>query len=101
MITFDPYDKDYHSPSNSFSNGFSSSNTCAALVGDSRKPSTPASVHIPSPNAHQSLLSSRDEFFKEMKDGLEDSYISSVYLFLGNVDHPPSSYHESLEEFWN
>ncbi|MBW0497571.1 hypothetical protein O181_037286 [Austropuccinia psidii MF-1] len=39
-------------PSNSFCNDFSSSKSCAALVGDSRTPSFPSSVHIPSLNSH-------------------------------------------------
>ncbi|MBW0475651.1 hypothetical protein O181_015366 [Austropuccinia psidii MF-1] len=67
-ITFNSDHKDYHDPFSSLINEFSSTNTFEALVGDSRIPSSPTSVHIPSPNSHQSLLSSRDEVFKEMKD---------------------------------
>ncbi|MBW0461146.1 hypothetical protein O181_000861 [Austropuccinia psidii MF-1] len=48
-----------------------------------------------------SLLSSRDEFFKETQDVGEANSISSLHLFFGNMDLPPSSYHESLEELWD
>ncbi|MBW0567737.1 hypothetical protein O181_107452 [Austropuccinia psidii MF-1] len=60
LSTFNSDHKDCYDPSNSFSNEFSSSKSCAALVGDSRTTSFPSSVHIPSLNSHQSLLSSRD-----------------------------------------
>ncbi|MBW0503558.1 hypothetical protein O181_043273 [Austropuccinia psidii MF-1] len=48
-----------------------------------------------------SLLSSRDEVFKEIQDVGEDDSISSLHLFFGNISFPPSSYHDSLEELWN
>ncbi|MBW0548118.1 hypothetical protein O181_087833 [Austropuccinia psidii MF-1] len=76
LITFDADNKDYCDPSKSFSNDFSSAKSGAALVGDSRTPSFPSSVHIPSHNSHQSLLSSRDEVFKEIQDGREDDSVS-------------------------
>ncbi|MBW0496705.1 hypothetical protein O181_036420 [Austropuccinia psidii MF-1] len=101
LITFNSDHKDYHDPSKSFSNDFSSAKSCAALVGDSRTPSFPSSVHIPSLNSHQSLLSSRDEVFKEIQDVGEDNSVSSLHLFFGNMDLPPSSYHDSLEELWD
>ncbi|MBW0515187.1 hypothetical protein O181_054902 [Austropuccinia psidii MF-1] len=66
LITFNADHKDYYDASKSFSNDVSSAKLCAALVGDSRTPSFPSSVHIPSLNYHQSLLSSRDEDFKEI-----------------------------------
>ncbi|MBW0501880.1 hypothetical protein O181_041595 [Austropuccinia psidii MF-1] len=88
-------------PSKYFSNDFSSAKSCAALVSDSRTPSFPYSVHIPSLNSHQSLLSSRDEFFKEIQDVGEDNSVSLLHLFFGNMDLPPSSYHDSLEELWD
>ncbi|MBW0565795.1 hypothetical protein O181_105510, partial [Austropuccinia psidii MF-1] len=71
------------------------------MVGDSRTPSFPSSVHMPSLSSNKSLLSSRDEFFKEMKDFEEDNSVSSHNLFLGNVDLPSSSYHDFLEELWD
>ncbi|MBW0535170.1 hypothetical protein O181_074885 [Austropuccinia psidii MF-1] len=62
LITFNAYHNDYYDPSKSFINDFSSSRSCATLVGDS----FPSSVHIPSLNSHMSLLTSRDEVFKEI-----------------------------------
>ncbi|MBW0465516.1 hypothetical protein O181_005231 [Austropuccinia psidii MF-1] len=64
LITFNDDHMDYYDPSKSFSKDFSSSKSCATLVGDSRTPSFPSSVHIFSLNSHQSLVSSRDEVFK-------------------------------------
>ncbi|MBW0533174.1 hypothetical protein O181_072889 [Austropuccinia psidii MF-1] len=89
LITFNADHKDYSDPSNSFSNDFSSAKLCAALVGDSRTPSFPSSVHIPSLNYHQSLLSSRDEVFKEIQHVGEDNSVFSLHLFFGNMDLPP------------
>ncbi|MBW0502130.1 hypothetical protein O181_041845 [Austropuccinia psidii MF-1] len=93
--------KDYHDPSNSFSNDFSSAKSCTALVGDSRTPSIPSSVHIPSFSSHTSLLSSRNEVFKEINYVGEDNSVYSLHLFFGNMDLPPSSYNASLEELWD
>ncbi|MBW0482605.1 hypothetical protein O181_022320 [Austropuccinia psidii MF-1] len=101
LITFNSDHKDYHDPSNYFINEFSSARSCAALVGDSRTPSFPSSFHILSLNSHQSLLFSRDEFLKEIQDVGEDNSLSSFHLFFGNMDLPPSSYHDSLEEWWD
>ncbi|MBW0514048.1 hypothetical protein O181_053763 [Austropuccinia psidii MF-1] len=93
--------KDYYDPSKSFSNDLSSAKSCAALVGDSRTPSFPSSVHIPSLNSHLSLLSSRDEGFKEIQDVGEDNPVSSLHPFFGNMYLPHSSYHDSLQELWD
>ncbi|MBW0516531.1 hypothetical protein O181_056246 [Austropuccinia psidii MF-1] len=101
LITFDADQEDYYEHSNSFSNDLSSAKSCEALVGDSRTPSFPSSVCIPSRISHHSLLSSRDEVFKEMQDVGEDSSASSLHLFFENMDLPPTSYHDSLEEFWD
>ncbi|MBW0528228.1 hypothetical protein O181_067943 [Austropuccinia psidii MF-1] len=101
LITFNADNKDHYDHSKSFSHNLSSAKSCSALVGDSRTPSFPYSVHIPSLNSHQSLLSSRDEFFKEIQYVGEYNSASSLHLFLGNMNLPPSSYHESLEEFWD
>ncbi|MBW0464989.1 hypothetical protein O181_004704 [Austropuccinia psidii MF-1] len=68
LITFNSVHEDNYDPYKCFSNDFSSANSCADLVGDSRTPSSPSSVHISSLNYHTSLLSSRDEFFKEIQD---------------------------------
>ncbi|MBW0567495.1 hypothetical protein O181_107210 [Austropuccinia psidii MF-1] len=98
LITFNSDHKDYYDPSKSFSNDFSFAKSCAALVGDSRTPSFPSSVNIPSLNSHQSSLSSRDEVFKEIQDVGEDNSVYSLHLFFGNMDLLPSSYHDSLKE---
>ncbi|MBW0571277.1 hypothetical protein O181_110992 [Austropuccinia psidii MF-1] len=101
LITFNAYDKDYYDPSKSFSNYLSSEKPCKALVGDCRKLLFFSSVHIPSLNSHYSLLSSRDEVFKEIQDVGGDNSVSSLHLFFGNMDLPISSYDNSLEEFWD
>ncbi|MBW0548084.1 hypothetical protein O181_087799 [Austropuccinia psidii MF-1] len=49
----------------------------------------------------QSLLKSRDEVFKEIKDVGEDVAISSLHLFQGDMDLPRLSFHASLEEQWD
>ncbi|MBW0542600.1 hypothetical protein O181_082315 [Austropuccinia psidii MF-1] len=48
-----------------------------------------------------SLLSSRDKVFKQIQYSGEDNSLSSLHLFFGNMDLPPSSYHDSLEELWD
>ncbi|MBW0474788.1 hypothetical protein O181_014503 [Austropuccinia psidii MF-1] len=101
LITFISDQKDYYDPSKYFSNDLSSAKSCAALVGDSTPPSFPSSVHILSLNSNHSLLSSRDEVFKEIQDVGEDNSVYSLHLFFGNMDLPPSSYHDSLEELWD
>ncbi|MBW0550776.1 hypothetical protein O181_090491 [Austropuccinia psidii MF-1] len=101
LITFNADHKDYYNPSKYFNNDFSFSKSCAALVGDSRTLSFPSSVHIPSLNSNHSLLSSRDEVFKEIQDFGEDNSVSSLHLFFANMDLPPSSSHDSLEELWD
>ncbi|MBW0481467.1 hypothetical protein O181_021182 [Austropuccinia psidii MF-1] len=85
LITFHSDHKDYYDPSKSFVNHFSSSKSCAALVGDSRTPSFPSSVHIPSLNSHQSLPSSRDEE--------EPEEVEAVLKVV------PSAYHQYLDVF--
>ncbi|MBW0509738.1 hypothetical protein O181_049453 [Austropuccinia psidii MF-1] len=79
LITFNADQKDYYDPPNSFSNDFSCAKSCSAL----------------------SLISSGDEVFKEIQDFGEDNSVSSLHLFFGKMDLPPSSYHDSLEELWN
>ncbi|MBW0590411.1 hypothetical protein O181_130126, partial [Austropuccinia psidii MF-1] len=74
LNTFNSRNKDYYDPSKSFSNDFSSAKSCAALV---------------------------DEVFKEIQDVGEDNSVTSLHLFFGNMDHPPSSYYDSLEEWWD
>ncbi|MBW0554820.1 hypothetical protein O181_094535 [Austropuccinia psidii MF-1] len=100
LSTFNSDHKDYSDPSKSFHNDVSSAKSCAALVGDSRTPSLSSSVLIPSINSPQSLPLSGDEVFKEIQDVGEDNSVSLLHLFFGNMDLPPSSYHDSLEELW-
>ncbi|MBW0513497.1 hypothetical protein O181_053212 [Austropuccinia psidii MF-1] len=101
LITFNSDQKDYYDPSNSFINDFSSAKSCESLVGDSRTPSIPSSVHIPSLNSQQSLPSSRDQVFKEIQDVGKNDSVSLLQLLFGNMDLLPSSYHDSLEELWD
>ncbi|MBW0507595.1 hypothetical protein O181_047310 [Austropuccinia psidii MF-1] len=79
LVTFNADHKGYYDLSKSFINDFSSAKSCAAL----------------------SLLSSRDKVFKEIQDVGEDNSVSLFHLFFGNMDLPPSSYHESLKELWD
>ncbi|MBW0468791.1 hypothetical protein O181_008506 [Austropuccinia psidii MF-1] len=74
LITFNADQKDYSDPSTSLSNDFSSAKSFAALV---------------------------DEVFKEIQDVGEHNYVSSLHLFFWNMDLPPSSYQDSMEEFWD
>ncbi|MBW0506521.1 hypothetical protein O181_046236 [Austropuccinia psidii MF-1] len=79
LINFNADHKKYYDPSKSFINDFFSSKSCGAL----------------------SLLFSRDKVFKEIEDIEEDNSVYSLHLFFGNMDLPPSSYHDSLEELWH
>ncbi|MBW0569762.1 hypothetical protein O181_109477 [Austropuccinia psidii MF-1] len=79
LITFNADHKDYLNHSHSFHNDFSSAKSCAAL----------------------SLPLSGDEVFKDIQDVGEDSSVSSLHPFFGNMKLPPSSYHDSLEELWD
>ncbi|MBW0503089.1 hypothetical protein O181_042804 [Austropuccinia psidii MF-1] len=101
LITFNADHKDYYDPFNSFSNDFPSEILCAAMVGESKTPSFIYFFHIPSLDSHKSLLSSRDEVFKEIQDVGEDNYVSSLHLFFWKMNLPPSSYHNSLKELWD
>ncbi|MBW0476199.1 hypothetical protein O181_015914 [Austropuccinia psidii MF-1] len=83
------------------SNAFATAVNSVALVGELKTPSLPPSVHIPSIICSQSFIPSRDEVFKEIKDVGEDVAISSLHLFQGDIDLPPSSFHASLEEKWD
>ncbi|MBW0482489.1 hypothetical protein O181_022204 [Austropuccinia psidii MF-1] len=98
LITFNPHYKNSSDSLMPLGNYFSSYYTGSALVCYSRTPSFPFSVHIFSPNFKNYLPSSIVELSKEIEAVGEDNSISSINLFLGNVDLPPSSYHDSLEE---
>ncbi|MBW0460481.1 hypothetical protein O181_000196 [Austropuccinia psidii MF-1] len=101
LITFNTDYKDSSDYSIPLSNELFSATPCADLVGNSRIPSFPSSVHIPSLNFPHSLQLSIDEVFKDIKDVQEDNYIYQLHLFHGNVDLPPSSYHHFSEELWD
>ncbi|MBW0471042.1 hypothetical protein O181_010757 [Austropuccinia psidii MF-1] len=78
-------------------NDFATSVNSVALFGEVKTTSIPSSVHISSIMLSQSLLPSRDEISKEIKDVA----ISSLYLFQGDMDLPTLSFHASLEEYWD
>ncbi|MBW0555411.1 hypothetical protein O181_095126 [Austropuccinia psidii MF-1] len=46
-------------------------------------------------------FSSSKSFAALIQDVGEDNSVSSLHLFFGNMDLPPSSYPESLEELWD
>ncbi|MBW0492158.1 hypothetical protein O181_031873 [Austropuccinia psidii MF-1] len=82
-------------------NSLATSVNTVSLVSELKTPSLPSSIHIPSIKPSQSLLQSRDEVFKEIKDVGEDVVISSLHIFQGDMDLPPLSFHASLEEQWD
>ncbi|MBW0474345.1 hypothetical protein O181_014060, partial [Austropuccinia psidii MF-1] len=101
FITYDSSHKDSSGITSSTSNDFATAVKSVSLVGELKTPSLPPSVHIPSIIPSQSLLPSRDEVFKEIKDFGEDVSISSLHLFQEDMDLPPLSFHASLEEQWD
>ncbi|MBW0530254.1 hypothetical protein O181_069969 [Austropuccinia psidii MF-1] len=68
------------------------------LVSELKTPSLPPSVHIPSVIPSQSLLLSRDEFLKDIKDVGENIAIYSFHLFQGDMDLPPLPFHVFVVE---
>ncbi|MBW0558405.1 hypothetical protein O181_098120, partial [Austropuccinia psidii MF-1] len=81
----------------STSNDFATAVNSVSLAGELKTPSLPPSVQISSIIPSQSLLPSRDEVFKEIKE----VSISSLHLFQGDMDLPTLSFHASLEEQWD
>ncbi|MBW0555178.1 hypothetical protein O181_094893 [Austropuccinia psidii MF-1] len=81
----------------STSNELATAVNSVSLVGELKIPCLPASVHIPSIMPSQSLLLSRDEVFKDIKD----VSISSLNLFQGDMDLPPLYFHAYLEKQWD
>ncbi|MBW0467845.1 hypothetical protein O181_007560 [Austropuccinia psidii MF-1] len=67
-----------------------------ALVVES---SRPPSFKTPSMKALECFDGT--EAFKEIQDVGEDSSVSSLHLFCGNMELPLSSYHDSVEELWD
>ncbi|MBW0544454.1 hypothetical protein O181_084169 [Austropuccinia psidii MF-1] len=101
LITYDSSHTDSGGFESSASNALATAANSVALVGELKTPSLPSSVHIPSIMPSQSLLKSRDEVFKVIKDVGEDAAISSLHLFQPDMDLPPLSFHASLEEQWD
>ncbi|MBW0533876.1 hypothetical protein O181_073591 [Austropuccinia psidii MF-1] len=105
LITYDSSNKDSSAIKPSSSNALATAVNSLALVGELKIPSILSSVHIPPILPSQSLLQSRDEVFKEIKDVGEDVgediAISSIHLFQGDMYLPPLSFHASLEQQWD
>ncbi|MBW0498496.1 hypothetical protein O181_038211 [Austropuccinia psidii MF-1] len=101
LITYEYSHKDSSGIKSSASNTLATTFNSVALVGELKTPSLPSSVHTPSIIPSQSLLKSRDEVFKEIKDVGGDVAIYSLHLFQGDMDLPPLSFHASLEEQWD
>ncbi|MBW0508383.1 hypothetical protein O181_048098 [Austropuccinia psidii MF-1] len=101
FINYDSGHEDSSGVKSSASNSLAIAVNSVALVGEFKTPSLPSSAHIPSIMPSQSLLKSRDEVFKEMKDVVDDVATSSLHLFQGDMDLPPLSFHPSLEEQWD
>ncbi|MBW0511664.1 hypothetical protein O181_051379, partial [Austropuccinia psidii MF-1] len=85
FIINDSSHKDSSGITSSTSNYFATAVNSVALVGELKTPFLPPSVHIPSIIPSQSLLPSRDEIFKEIKDVGEDVAKSSLHLFQGGL----------------
>ncbi|MBW0536185.1 hypothetical protein O181_075900 [Austropuccinia psidii MF-1] len=101
LITYDSSHKDSSGIRPSTSNDFSTAVNSVALVDELNTPSLPPSVHIPSIIPSQTLLPSRDEVFKDIKDVGEDVAISSIHLIQGDMDLPCLSFNASLQEQWD
>ncbi|MBW0476723.1 hypothetical protein O181_016438 [Austropuccinia psidii MF-1] len=101
LITYETSHKDSSGINSPASNALATVVNSVALVGELKTHSLPSSVHIPSIMPSQSLLKTRDEVFKEIKDVGEDFSISSLHLFQGYMDLPPLSFHASLEKKWD
>ncbi|MBW0488183.1 hypothetical protein O181_027898 [Austropuccinia psidii MF-1] len=101
LINYYSNHKDYSGINSFTSNGLDTSVNNFSLVGELGTPSLPSSVHIPSIIPSQSLLQSRNEFFKEIKDFGEAFAISSLHLFQGDMNLPRLSFHAFLEDQWD
>ncbi|MBW0569309.1 hypothetical protein O181_109024 [Austropuccinia psidii MF-1] len=98
LITYYSSHKDSSGIKSSVSDALATAVNSVSLVGELKTHSLPSSVHIPSIIPAQSVLKSRDEVFKEIKDVGDDIAIYSLHLFQGELDLPPLSFHASLEE---
>ncbi|MBW0480927.1 hypothetical protein O181_020642 [Austropuccinia psidii MF-1] len=75
LVTYDSSQKDSSGIKPSSSNFLATAVNSVALVGELKTPCILSSVHIPHILPSQSLLQSRDEVFKEIKDVGEDVYL--------------------------
>ncbi|MBW0478093.1 hypothetical protein O181_017808 [Austropuccinia psidii MF-1] len=101
LITFNPNFKEYSDYDIPLTNDLSTSTTCAAVVGNCRTLSLLAYVHIALMKSPHSLISSRDEVSKEIRNARKDRSMNSLHLFHGNVELLPLSYCDCTEEFWD
>ncbi|MBW0533715.1 hypothetical protein O181_073430 [Austropuccinia psidii MF-1] len=101
FITHYTNHKDSSGIKSSASNALATSINSVALVGEIKTPSLLSSVQIPSIMPYQSLIQSRDEVFKHIKDFGEELAISSLNLFQGEMDLPTLSFQASLEKQWD
>ncbi|MBW0492249.1 hypothetical protein O181_031964 [Austropuccinia psidii MF-1] len=92
---------DYSGIISSTSNEFSTAVGSFSPVDELKTPSLPSSAHISSIMPYQSLIASRNEVFKGIKDFGEDVAIYSLNLFQGDTELPPLSFDLSLEEQWD
>ncbi|MBW0463055.1 hypothetical protein O181_002770 [Austropuccinia psidii MF-1] len=98
FLTYYSSHKDSDGINYSTSNDVATDISSIAIVGELKTPSLP-SIHIHSIIPSQSLLPSRDEFFKEIKHFGEDVSISSLHLFQGDMGLPPLFFHAPLEKW--
>ncbi|MBW0562874.1 hypothetical protein O181_102589 [Austropuccinia psidii MF-1] len=96
FITYDSSHKDSSGIISSTSNDFATAVNSVALVGELKTPSLPPSVHIPSIIPSKSLLPSRDEVFKEIKDWDEEEDPEEIEAVLKVV---PPAWHQYLDIF--
>ncbi|MBW0565191.1 hypothetical protein O181_104906 [Austropuccinia psidii MF-1] len=101
LITYYSSHKDSSGINSLASNALATAINSVALIGELKTPSLPSSMHIPSIMTSQSLLKSRNEVLKEIKDFGEDFAISLLHLFQGDMGLSPLFFHASLEEKWD
>ncbi|MBW0551629.1 hypothetical protein O181_091344 [Austropuccinia psidii MF-1] len=100
LIPYSSSNKDSSGISSSASNSLATAVNNIALVGSLKTPSLPYSIPFPSIIPSQSLILSRDEVFKKIKDVEEDA-ISSLHIFQGEMDLPPLSFNSLLDSKWD
>ncbi|MBW0528617.1 hypothetical protein O181_068332 [Austropuccinia psidii MF-1] len=100
LITQDSSHKDYIGIISSTRNDLATAVNSVSLVCELKTPSLPPSVHIPSIIPSHSLLTPRDEGFKEIKY-VGEVAISSLHFFQGDMDLPPLFFCSSQKEKWD